>query len=445
MGRLLLVLALLAAAYTVVMTAWAYRVAEPKRGAILASAHNAALAVWGLLTAACLSLTYLFLTNDFSVNYVWGHSSVNQPLIFKISALWGGQAGSLLLWAWMLALYGLVLALYGRRTRNEIAPTAVAVLTSVSVFFVGLVVFVANPFARVDGPVPSEGIGLNPLLQNYWMQIHPPTLYAGYVGCTVPFAWAAAALLHRRFDKDWVELVRRWTLLPWIILTCGIIMGGAWAYETLGWGGYWAWDPVENASLMPWLTATAFLHSIMIQGRRGMLKNWNVVLVSLTFLLSIFGTFLTRSGVVASVHSFAESKEIGTWFLTFLALALIFSFGLILWRRDDLSSRAEFDSVFSREGAFLLNNWILLCAAFAVLWGTVYPAIREALTGEQTTVGAPYFNRVMAPLGLLILALTGIGPLMAWRRSSPGSLLRTLRIPILAGLATAPLLWLLST
>jgi len=443
LGRLILVLALAAAVYNVGMTGWAYRVREPKRAAVLASAHNAALAVWGLLSVACLTLIYLFLTNDFAVNYVWGHSSIAQPFIYKVSALWGGQAGSLLLWAWMLATYGLALALFARRSRNEIAPTAVAVLTGVSVFFISLIVFVANPFAPVIGDVPSEGIGLNPLLQNYWMQIHPPTLYAGYVGCTVPFAFAAAALLHGRFDNDWVELVRRWTLLPWIILTCGIIMGGAWAYETLGWGGYWAWDPVENASLMPWLTATAFLHSIMIQGRRGMLKNWNMVLVSLTFLLSIFGTFLTRSGVVSSVHSFAESN-IGGFFLGFLAFALVFSFGLILWRRDDLASRAEFDSVFSREGAFLLNNWILLCAAFAVLWGTIFPAISEALAGQTVSVGAPYFNRVMVPLGLLILALTGIGPLMAWRRSSLRSLLRTLRIPLLAGLAAVPVLYALS-
>ncbi|MDF2440963.1 MAG: cytochrome c-type biosis protein CcmF, partial [Abditibacteriota bacterium] len=284
---------------------------------------------------------------------------------------------------------------------------------------------------------------LNPLLQNYWMQIHPPTLYAGYVGCSVPFAIAFAGMLHRNFDKDWLSFVRRWTLGPWLVLTLGIVMGGAWAYETLGWGGYWAWDPVENASLMPWLTGTAFLHSIIIQARRGMLKNWNMVLVTLTFLLSVFGTFLTRSGVVSSVHSFAES-DIGVYFLGFLGAALILSFGLIIWRRDELASENEIESPLSREGAFLLNNWILLGAAFAVLWGTVFPALSEALASQKVSVGAPYFNRVMVPLGLLLLALTGVGPLMAWRKTSWSSLFRTFRWPLAIAIVAAPGLWALS-
>jgi cytochrome c-type biogenesis protein CcmF len=269
-------------------------------------------------------------------------------------------------------------------------------------------------------------------------------LYVGYVGCTVPFAFAAAALLHRRYDGEWLATLRRWTLFPWIVLAIGIIMGGRWAYETLGWGGYWAWDPVENASLMPWLTGTAFLHSIMIQARRGMLKTWNMVLVALTFLLSVFGTFLTRSGVISSVHSFAESN-IGGYFLGFLAIALVLSFGLILWRRDDLVADTEFESPISREGAFLLNNWILLGSAFAVLWGTVFPSISEAINGATVSVGPPYFNRVMVPLGLILLALTGIGPLMAWRRMTAQSLLRALRYPLVVGLLMAPLLWALGT
>jgi len=443
LGRLLLNLALLAAIYSIAATAWAYRVPESRRSSVLASAHNATLAVWGLLSLAFVTLLILFLANDFSVNYVWGHSSKEQPVIYKISAVWGGQSGSLLLWAWMLAAYGLALAVWGRRAKVEFAPATAAIVTAVNVFFIGLIAFVSNPFAPVQGVAQPDGIGLNPLLQNYWMQIHPPTLYLGYVGCTVPFALAAAALLHRRFDEEWVGIVRRWTLMPWLVLTLGIIMGGAWAYETLGWGGYWAWDPVENASLLPWLTATAFIHSIMIQARRGMLRNWNMVLVSLTFLLSVFGTFLTRSGVVSSVHSFAESN-IGGYFLGFLALALILSFGLIIWRRDYLASTVEFESPLSREGAFLLNNWILVGAAFAVLWGTIFPAISEAVSGQTVSVGAPYFNRVMVPLGLILLALTGVGPLMAWRRTSPRSLWRVARVPMLAALLAAPVLWFVS-
>ena len=443
LGSILLYLALLTAMYSIAATAWAYRVGETKRPNVLASAHHAILAVWALITAAFVVLLILFLANDFSVNYVWGHSSKEQPLIYKISAVWAGQSGSLLLWAWMLATYGLAIAVWGRRAKVEFAPATAAIVTAVNAFFIGLVAIVSNPFAPLQGAAQADGIGLNPLLQNYWMQIHPPTLYLGYVGCTVPFAFAVAALLHRRFDEEWVAVIRRWTLMPWLVLTLGIIMGGAWAYETLGWGGYWAWDPVENASLMPWLTATAFLHSIMIQARRGMLRNWNMVLVSLTFLLSVFGTFLTRSGVVSSVHSFAESN-IGAYFLGFLAVALILSFGLIIWRRDYLASTVEFESPLSREGAFVLNNWILLGAAFAVLWGTIFPAISEAVSGQTVSVGAPYFNRVMVPLGLVLLALTGIGPLMAWRRSSPKSLLRVAKVPLLAALVAAPILWVIS-
>lgn len=452
LGNLCLILALVAAVYTVGATGFAYRLAAPRRVVVLNSAYNSALAMWGLLTAAAALLVYLFFSNDFSVNYVFQHSTISQPLIYKFSAFWGGQEGSLLMWAWMLATYGLCVARFGRRSQLEIVPTAVAIISTVSIFFIGLITLKTNPFAAVPAAelanlpnhIATDGHGLNPLLQNYWMQIHPPTLYAGYVGCTVPFAFAAAALLHRRFDNEWVGIVRRWTLVPWIILTMGIIMGGAWAYETLGWGGYWAWDPVENASLMPWLVCTAFLHSIIIQARRGMLKAWNMTLVTLTFLLSIFGTFLTRSGVVSSVHSFAESG-IGGYFLGFLGLALVASFGLIIWRRDELDSEAEFESAISREGAFLLNNWILVGAAFAVLWGTVFPSISEAVGGYTVSVGKPYFNRVMVPLGLILLALTGVGPLMAWRRASLPSLWRMFRGPVLATLIAAPVLWWLSS
>jgi cytochrome c-type biogenesis protein CcmF len=461
LGTTLLLLAAMASLYAIGATAWAYRggFAFATRAAsaplesldargllarrLLASAHNANLAVWVLISLAFVWLGALFLMDDFSVNYVWAHSSTAQPIIYKISAAWGGQGGSLLMWVWMLAAYAAAVGLSARKALLPTGPTALAVLQICVLFFLALIVFAENPFAPVEGPVPSNGRGLNPLLQNYWMQIHPPTLYVGYVGCAVPFALAMAALLHRQWDKEWLAFTRRWTLFPWLVLTLGIVMGGAWAYETLGWGGYWAWDPVENASLMPWLTATAFLHSIIIQARRGMLKNWNMVLVTLTFLLSIFGTFLTRSGVVSSVHSFAES-DIGPYFLGFLGAALVVSFGLIVWRRDDLANQSQLESPFSREGAFLLNNWILLGAAFAVLWGTVYPALSEALSSQKVSVGAPYFNRVMVPLGLLLLALTGVGPLMPWRQSSPRALLKTFAWPLALAVVAAPGLWALS-
>ncbi len=448
LGQSLLWVALACAVYSIGATFFAYRAPQARRAAWMSSSARATTALFVALSLAAVVLWYLFLTNDFSVNYVWGHSSKEQPLGYKISAIWGGQGGSLLLWAWLLGLYAVLVARFGRKSssteiKQVLVPTAVAVINVVSVFFIGMIALAASPFALGAGPLPKEGLGLNPLLQNYWMQIHPPTLYTGYVGCTVPFAFAMAALLHRRTDGEWLSVVRRWTLFPWVILTIGIIMGGRWAYETLGWGGYWAWDPVENASLLPWLTGTAFIHSIMIQARRGMLKSWNMTLVTLTFLLSVFGTFLTRSGVISSVHSFAESN-IGPYFLGFLALALVVSFGIIAWRRDDLHSKNELESPFSREGAFMLNNWILLGATFAVLWGTVYPAISQAINGTTVSVGAPYFNRVMVPLGLILLALTGIGPLMAWRKTSAASLLRVLKWPILAGVVASPLLWVLS-
>ncbi len=448
LGQTLLWIALCCAAYSIGATWFAYRAPAGRGSAFLASSHRATILVLVALSSAAVLLWYLFLTNDFSVNYVWAHSTVDQHVAYKISALWGGQAGSLLLWAWILALYAVLVARFGKRSSSAevghfLAPTAVAIINIVSVFFIGMIALAASPFEVGSGAVPKDGLGLNPLLQNYWMQIHPPTLYTGYVGCTIPFAFAMAALLHRKTDGEWLGVVRRWTLFPWVILTIGIIMGGRWAYETLGWGGYWAWDPVENASLMPWLTGTAFIHSIMIQARRGMLKTWNMTLVTLTFLLSVFGTFLTRSGVISSVHSFAESN-IGPYFLGFLGFALFAAFGVIVWRRDELQAKTELDSALSREGAFLLNNWVLLGATLAVLWGTVFPSISQAFNGTTISLGQPYFNRVMVPLGLILLALTGIGPLMAWRKMTALSFFRVLKWPIVFGVLASPLLWYLA-
>ena len=449
LGVSFLWLAVACALWNIASTTLAYRVQLSRRAVFLESAHRATTVTLLAITASAFALWTLFLTNDFNNNYVWGHSSREQPLGYKISALWGGQGGSLLLWAWLLGLYAFLLARFGRKAEirasstlsEKIVPTSVAIVQIVTIFFVVMIALAANPF-KVGIP-QTNGIGLNPLLQNYWMQIHPPTLYVGYVGCTIPFAIAMAALLHRETGREWLAVVRRWTLFPWVILTIGIIMGGRWAYETLGWGGYWAWDPVENASLMPWLTGTAFIHSIMIQARRGQLKTWNMTLVSMTFLLSIFGTFITRSGVISSVHSFAESN-IGGYFLGFIAFAMVASFALIVSRRDILQPDSEMESPISREGAVLLNNWLLLGSTVAVLFGTIYPAVREAFTGDTITVDPIYFNRVMVPLGLMLLALMGVGPLMTWRKMNGAAMMRAFRKPLIFAIVAAPFLWMLS-
>ena len=442
LGHWLLLLSIGACLLNIGSTIAAYK-NRARQEAWLEVAHNSAFVVWAFISAACLLLISAFLTDNFSVAYVMQNSSTHQPIQFKISALWGGQGGSLLLWTFVLATYAIIMSRGGRKSGQILTPVAVSVVSVTTMFFAGLVAFAANPFTVVTGQIPQQGLGMNPLLQNYWMQIHPPTLYIGYVGCTVPFAYAISALLHRKFDQEWVSVIRKWVLFTWVVLTVGIILGGVWAYETLGWGGYWAWDPVENASLMPWLSATAFLHSIMLQARRGLLKNWTVALVTLTFLLSVFGTFLTRSGVVQSVHSFAESG-IGGYFLGFLGFAFICSFGLIMLRREELYSEATVESSLSREGAFMLNNWLLLGATVAVLWGTVYPTLSEAILGKRVIVEQQYFNTVMAPIGLGLLALTGVAPLLAWRRATWTSVWKAIKIPALWSLAALPLLWMYS-
>lgn len=441
LGHTLILLAIGAATLNIGATGVAYR--RPNREAWLEVAHNATFVAWSFVAAACALLISAFLNDNFALSYVWENSNHAQPIPFKISALWGGQGGSLLLWTFVLATYALVVSRGGRKTGQTLTPIAVSVIGATMVFFGCLVAFRENPFSLVEGAIPQDGRGMNPLLQNYWMQIHPPTLYIGYVGCTVPFAFAVSALFHRRFDQEWVAVIRRWVLFTWVVLTVGIILGGVWAYETLGWGGYWAWDPVENASLLPWLSATAFLHSIMLQGRRGLLKNWNIALVTLTFLLSIFGTFLTRSGVVQSVHSFAESG-IGNYFLFFMAGTTLLTLGLIYWRRMELHSDAKIESSLSREGAFMLNNWLLLGATFAVLWGTVFPTLSEAIGTGRVAVGQEYFSRVMAPIGLLLLALTGVAPLLPWRRANWRAVWKAIKFPALWSIPLFPVLWLLS-
>jgi cytochrome c-type biogenesis protein CcmF len=434
-GSFALLLALAFAVYA--LGAGAFALLRPGLAAdrLGESARRAGIAVFVAVTAAAVALVVAAFQDDFSVAYIFHHSNRDLPLPYKFSALWSGQEGSLLFWAWLLSAYGFVL-----RLRHKVDPRLVAhaavVLSAVQVFFLMLVNFAAHPFSMMAGPAPADGNGLNPLLQYPEMVIHPPMLYLGYVGMTVPFAFALGALIMKYPGEKWIHITRRWTMVTWMFLTCGIFLGGHWAYSVLGWGGYWGWDPVENASLMPWLTGTAFLHSVMMQEKRGMLKMWNMWLIFATFLLCIFGTFLTRSGVVSSVHAFAQSS-IGTWFVSFLALTFAVCLFFFLRNRSYLKSENRLESLVSRESSFLFNNLVLLVACFVVLWGTLFPVLSEWVQGTKATVGAPFFNRVNIPIALFLLLLTGVGPLLAWRRTSLESLRRSFTLPAAAAVATA--------
>jgi cytochrome c-type biogenesis protein CcmF len=407
------------------------------RWRLAASARNALLASFATTASASAVLLAAFLRHDFSLVYVADHSSRQLPLAYTLAGFWSGQAGSLLLW--LLVLTGLSAAaiLLNRRLVAEVLPWTVPVLASVACFFAFVPVFVSSPF--VTQPAPSNGAGMNVSLQNPYMLAHPPLLYLGYVGLTIPFSFAMAALLSRRTDERWLIASRRWTLASWTFLGVAILLGAKWAYETIGWGGYYAWDPVENAALMPWLAATAFLHSVMVQEKKAMLRVWNVILVSLAFCLSLFGTFLTRSGVINSIHSFAQSS-IGAWFLGFIAVVALASTVLILARLPSLHSRLRLESLASREAAFLYNNLLLVAFALTVLWGVAFPLVSQAVKGEAITVGPPYYNFFLRAFGLPLLLLMGIGPLIAWRRSSPRALARSLRWPVLAALLAGALL-----
>ena len=405
-----------------------------KRPELIASAERASYATFGFLLLAALGLWSALLHSDFSFRYVASYTSANLPSIYKVTALWAGQSGSLLLWAFILSGYSAI-AVWTNRSRNrELMPYVTATLSAITLFFVMTLCFGSNPYERLDW-IPPDGTGLNPQLQNPGMAIHPPNLYLGYIGTAIPFAFAIAALITRKLDAGWLAAVRRWTLVSWFFNTTGIILGMWWAYVELGWGGYWAWDPVENASFLPWLVNTAFLHSIMVQEKRGMLRKWNVTLVVSAFLLSILGTFITRSGIISSVHSFAQSS-VGYWFLGFLVISLALTVYLVATRLNDLEAKAELESLVSREASFLFNNLLLVGIAFAVLWGTLFPILSEAVTSNKITVGPPFFNKVNIPLGLALLALTGIGPLIAWRRASAENLKRQFTGPLLAGLTT---------
>ncbi|MEO8051243.1 MAG: heme lyase CcmF/NrfE family subunit [Acidobacteriota bacterium] len=411
-----------------------------RRPFLVLSAERAVYCVWALLTVAVSLLVYSLIAGDFRLSYVAEHSNKSMDLPYKFASWWGGQEGSLLLWSWLLATYSSVVVFQNRRKFREMMPYVTAVLMATEGFFLMLISFIEPPFKVLmagKGIVDAgDGQGLNPLLQYWTMVIHPPMLYLGYVGFTVPFAFAIGSLITKQPGDGWINTTRRWTLVTWMFQTTGVLLGAGWAYAVLGWGGYWGWDPVENASLLPWITATAFLHSVMMQEKKGMMKVWNMVLVSSTFFLCIFGTFLTRSGVVQSVHAFAQSS-LGQYFVTFLAIGIAATLYLILNRLDYLKSEAQLESVLSRESSFLFNNLILLASCFAVLWGTLFPVITEAINGEKISVDAPFFNRVNIPIGLGLLLLTGVGPLIAWRKSSVESLKRAFFWPSLAGVALA--------
>src|SRR5215471_5659179 len=402
------------------------------------TARRAGVVVFATVFLAALALVVAAFRDDFTIAYIFHHSNRDLPAPYKFATLWSGQEGSLLFWSLLLAGYGFVLRLR-YKTDARLFAYASVILAGVQIFFLALVNFAANPFGLLEGPLRPDGSGLNPLLQYPEMVIHPPMLYLGYVGFTVPFAFALGALAMKYPGEKWIHITRRWTMVTWGFLTCGIFLGAHWAYSVLGWGGYWGWDPVENASLMPWLTGTAFLHSVMMQEKRGMLKTWNVWLIFSTFMLCILGTFLTRSGVVSSVHAFAQSS-IGEWFLWFLLVIISVCAVFYVRNRDHLQSEHRLESLISRESSFLFQNLILLAACFAVLWGTFFPVLSEWIQGHKVTVGPPFFNRVTIPIAMFLLLLTGVGPLLAWRSTSWASLKRNFTIPLIAAVTTAVLL-----
>ena len=399
---------------------------EAGRRALTASAAFVGLAAVALVSA-------LF-AHDFSFEYVTSYSSRSLSRGYTMAALWGGMEGSLLFWTVLLTAFSAI-ALRSSRGNTVLRAWAAVVLGGIACFFLFLLILPADPF-RTLATIPADGNGLNPLLQSPGMLIHPPLLYTGFVAFSIPFAFGMGALMTKRLDEGWLKETRRWTLFAWSALSIGIILGGAWAYTELGWGGYWAWDPVENASFLPWLTATAYLHSVVIQEKRRMFKVWNLSLILLTYVLAVFGTFLTRSGILSSIHTFTEGP-IGKWFLPFLAAMLIGGLALIAARLDALRSKNRFDSLLSRESAFLANNVLFLSAAFAVLWGTVYPIVAEAITGVRLSVGPPFFNAVFIPIGLALIGLTGLGPLIAWRRMNRKAFFRMMRVPLAAGALAA--------
>ena len=441
LGSLALLIALALAAYNLLAGAVALRLLATGQPARISperladTARRAGIAGFFAVTAAAFALVWAVFANDFSITYIAEHSNRALPGPYKFSALWSGQEGSLLLWAWLLGVYGFVLRLM-HKSDVRLYAYAGTILAAVQVFFLAILNFAAPPFALMTGAIPADGNGLNPLLQYPEMVIHPPLLYLGYVGFTIPFAFALGALMMRYPGEKWIKITRAWTMVTWLFLTVGIFLGMHWAYAVLGWGGYWGWDPVENASLMPWLTGTAFLHSVMMQEKKGMMKNWNVWLIFSTFLLTLLGTMLTRGGLVSSVHAFAESS-IGSWFLVFMIIVLAVCIFTYILQHRHLQSDQHLESLVSRESSFLFNNLVLLTVCFVILWGTLFPILSEFVQGSKVTVGAPFFNRVAVPIGMFLVFLTGVGPLLPWRATSIRSIRRNFVVPVAALWVTA--------
>jgi cytochrome c-type biogenesis protein CcmF len=429
----------LLATFVVCAYAMAASIAGARRRSrrLIESGVGAFYFVAALMTVASAVMVHAFVTNNYAIKYVQHYSDSVQPLAYKIASYWGGLDGSIMFWVFLLAIFGALAVYLNRERHRELIPYVVAVISATEMFFIFLMVVHNNPFSTFVTPPPAEGRGLTPLLQNFYMAIHPPSLYIGFVAMTIPYAFGIAALVTGHLDDSWLRAVRRWTMVGWLFLSFGLTLGMLWAYEELGWGGFWMWDPVENAGLLPWFTATAFLHSVMVQERRGMLRVWNMTLVIVTFFLTIFGTFMTRSGVVQSVHAFGEDRALAWMFSVFMIAILSFSFGLVIWRLPLLRARHELDSWVSREAAFLANNWILLFSAFFVLFATMFPTLSEALMGERLTVGPPFFNKWMLPIGLMLLLLTGIGPLLAWRKSTVSNLVNQFAWPFSIAIVTA--------
>jgi len=432
-----LIVSLALSGYAVVISLLGARL---KREEMIKSGERAVLSVFVLLTFASIALFHAFLSRNFQLEYVASYSDRSLPTIYTISAFWAGNPGSMLLWAWLLSIFSAIVIYQNRRKNRELIPYILSILMTTSVFFLAMIIFTANPFKQLNF-IPPDGRGLNPMLENPGMYLHPPTLYLGYVGFAIPFAFAMAALITGKTGEVWIRTTRKWTIFAWFFLAVGNMVGAWWAYYTLGWGGHWAWDPVENASFMPWLTGSAFLHSVMIQEKKRMLKTWNMVLIIITFILTLLGTFITRSGVIQSVHSFSQAG-IGPFFLGFMGFVLVGSLTLLAFRLNKLQSKGELESLVSRESTFLFNNLILVGLAFAVLWGTVFPFISEAVKGTKITVGPPFFNQVATPLFLILLLLMGICPLIAWRKATPSNLRRNFIYPLVAAIAGAILAYI---
>lgn len=431
LGALVLLLSFVTAAFAAAVSIAG---ARRRNSRLIDSGIGAFYTVAALMTVASGLIIYAFVSGDYSIKYVQRYSDAAQPLFYKFTSYWGGLDGSVMFWVFLLSLFGAAAVHVNRERHRELIPYVVAVIAFVEMFFLFTMITNNNPFNTYLTESPTDGRGLTPLLQNFYMAIHPPTMYLGFVGLTIPFAFGMAALITGHLDDSWLRAVRRWTMFSWFFLSLGLTLGMIWAYEELGWGGFWGWDPVENAGALPWFTATAFLHSVMVQERRGMLRAWNVTLVIITFLLTIVGTFLTRTGIVQSVHAFGDDPALARMFVIFMVVTTTVSFGFVIYRLPLLKARHELDSWMSREAAFLANNWVLLFSALFILFATLFPTITEAINGQRMTLGPPFFNQWMTPIGLLLLFLTGIGPLLAWRKSSVANLKNSFLWPTVTGL-----------